>query len=238
MRKLFITFVLLMSMSSMASHYEINKEHSKIKFDVEYMSISKVEGQFKDYEAEFEFDSSNLNLSNVSAKINPNSVDTNDQKRDFHLKGHEFLFAANYPQIVFVSNGSVVLKQKVKTKLTGILEIRGVKKAISAELLYRGSIIDPWGKENLFIELTTTINRKDFGMVWNKEMDQGGYLVGDNVGIQIIVQAQKSGEKTAFSTHMIPSTKAISERDQLKKGKIKKLSTSTDPKDHMNDSSK
>jgi hypothetical protein len=72
-------------------------------------------------------------------------------------------------------------------------------------------------------------------MNWNKELDNGGLLVGDEVRIKISVQAQPKGEKTAFSTHMIPSTKGIIERDQLKRGKIKKLSTSTDPKEHTNE---
>lgn len=235
MYRIFIIILSFLSFNSNATQYELNKEHSKINFNVEYMTLSKVEGQFKDYESQFEFDSKSGKLTKISAMINPNSVDTNDQKRDFHLKGHEFLFVSNYPQIQFTSSDSVNLKIKEKTKINGVLEIRGIKKSINADLLYKGSIIDPWGKENVFFEFNTIINRKDFGMVWNKEMDQGGYLVGDNVGIQIIVQAQKAGEKTAFSTHMIPNTKAMSERDQLKKGKIKKLSTSTDPKDHLND---
>ena len=73
-------------------------------------------------------------------------------------------------------------------------------------------------------------------MKWNKELDSGGYLVGDLIRLKMSAQAQVAGEKTAFSTHMIPSTKGIIERDQLKKGKIKKLSTSTDPNDQQSTS--
>ena len=69
-------------------------------------------------------------------------------------------------------------------------------------------------------------------MSWNKMLDNGGYLIGDQVGITITIQSQPQGEVTPFSTHMIPSTKGIVERDLLKRGKIKKLSTSTDPRDH------
>jgi hypothetical protein len=117
----------------------------------------------------------------------------------------------------------------------GFLTIRGVKKEVTLNGIYKGKVLDPWNKENFFFEFETTIDRKDFGMNWNKELDNGGLLVGDEVRIKISVQAQPKGEKTAFSTHMIPSTKGIIERDQLKRGKIKKLSTSTDPKEHINE---
>jgi polyisoprenoid-binding protein YceI len=217
---------------SSISEYQINKEHSKIQFQIEYMSLTKVQGIFKDYQAKFEFDNSTNVLKKVEATIFPSSIDTSDPKRDYHLKGHEFFFIANYPAMKFASVEPMQLKLKSKSVFKGMIEIRGIKKEVIGDIIYKGSILDPWGKENLFFEISLELNRQDFGMKWNKELDQGGYLVGDKVNVALNIQAQKSGEKTAFSTHMIPSTKAIIERNQLKKGKLKKLSTSTDPNEN------
>ena len=223
-----ILILSFLSTNVFADLYQINKEHSKINFEVDYMTLTKVQGQFKDYSASFDFDSVHNSIKNIQVIVEAKSVDTNEPKRDFHLKGHEFFFASNYPQIKFTSNANFILVPHKKIKLSGILEIRNIKKTVVGELLYKGKIQDPWGKENLFFEYHLAIDRKDFGMNWNKEMDQGGFLVGDIVSLNVSVQAQKFGDKTAFSTHMIPSTKAIIERDQLKKGKIKKLTTATD----------
>lgn len=223
----FILVTLLAIFNLKAEVYEINKDHSKVQFSVEYMSMTKVDGIFKNYVGTFAMNGNQI--SKIDITIDPNSVDTNEPKRDFHLKGHEFFFASNYPAIKFKSINGLAVTEKKSHKFSGELTIRDFTKTISGDLLYKGKIVDPWGKENLFFEYKTEIDRKDFGMKWNKELDQGGYLVGDKVQVVISIQAQKSGDKTAFSTHMIPSTKGIVERDQLKKGKIKKLSTSTDP---------
>ena len=112
--------------------------------------------------------------------------------------------------------------------------MRGVKRPLILEGIYKGKLKDPWGKDNYFFTLTGEIDRKTYGIVWNKTMDDGGVLIGDTVRISLTVQAQALGEKTPFSTHMVPTTKGIVERDQLNKGQIKKLSTSTDPKDRIN----
>lgn len=231
MKKTLIVVVALFVSLAQANIYEVNKDHSKVSFEVEYMSMTKVEGQFKKYDGTFEFNSDKKIISNIKANVEARSVDTNEQKRDFHLKDHEFLFANNYPLLTLESKGSVQLQEKKKMKLNTMLTIKGITKEVAGEITYKGKMIDPWGKENLFFDFEATINRKDFGMNWNKELDQGGYLVGDSVKIMLSIQAQPQGNKTSFSTHMIPSTKAIIEREQLRKGKIKKLSTSTDPKD-------
>lgn len=223
-------FIFMFINLSFADVYELNREHSKVKFTVDYMSLSKVEGIFKDFTSSFEFNPKTNKLKKIEAKIEAKSVDTSDPKRDNHLRGMEFLFSSKYPEISFTSEQEITVVPKKKTKLNGVLEIRGIKQNIVGDLIYKGKVLDPWGKENLFLEFSTEIDRKKFNMVWNKELDEGGLLVGDNVGIQIIIQAQLKGEKTSFSTHMIPSTKGIVERDQLKKGKIKKLSTSTEIK--------
>lgn len=227
-----LTFLFLfLNTSVFAKDFELIKEHSKIAFDVDYMLMTKVEGQFKDYKGFFTLNSAEDDISNIKITVNAESVDTSDTKRDFHLRGHEFFFVANYPEITFESPGPIKLETQKKLVIGGYLTIRGIKRPMILEGVYKGKLKDPWGKDNYFFTLAGELDRKTFGIIWNKSMDNGGVLIGDNVRISITVQAQALGEKTPFSTHMVPTTKGIVERDLLQKGKIKKLSTSTDPKD-------
>jgi len=221
----------LICLNVYAAPYEVNKDHSKVGFDVDYMSLSKVEGRFKKFTGTFDFDPGSKTLKDVKAVIDVKSIDTSEPKRDMHLKGQEFFFSNKYPEITFSIPGSLHLVENKFSKFDGKLVIRGVERDITGEVKYKGSAIDPWGKENIFFELNTKLNRQEFNMNWNKELDKKGYLVGDEVRIQVTIQGQKFGEKTASSTHMVPDTKGIRERMQLKQGKLKKLSTSTDPKD-------
>jgi polyisoprenoid-binding protein YceI len=229
--------ILLLALTLLASHQiqakqlEIIKEHSQVAFDVEYMSMTKVEGKFKDYRGFFVLNDKEDQLSDVRVEIIGESVDSNDAKRDFHLKAQEFFFVVKFPEITFKAHGPVKIVEAQSFKLSGELTMRGVTKPVVLEGIYRGKRLDPWGKNNYFFNLTGEVDRKDFGMTWNKQMDAGGYLVGDKVRVNIVIQSQVSSEKTAFSTHMVPQTKGIKERADLKSGKIKKLSTPTDVND-------
>lgn len=231
--KYFLVLIMLSFINSLtAKEIEIIKEHSKIIFDIDYMIVTKVQGQFKDYHGTLNINEDKGEIYNIKVIALANSIDTNDGKRDFHLKGMEFFQATNYPEIIFESRGPFKVSPLKKFSFEGNLTIRGIKKKIVWEGTYKGKLKDPWNKENYFFELTGVLNRKDYGMLWNKKMDNGGLLIGDQTTINITIQAQATGDKTAFSTHMIPDTKGIIERDQLQKGIIKKLTTSTDPKDH------
>ena len=211
MKALFL--LLFITSHSNATNLEINKEHSKLTFSIDYMTMIKVEGQFKDFNAFFDFDPNTDVISNITAKVISSSVDTNDAKRDFHLKTMDFLFASKYPEMTFTSIGSYPLPLNKFVAVSGDLQIRDVKKRVEAKIKYKGLMKDPWGKDSQFFEFFLEVNRKDFGMNWNKAMDEGGYLVGDVIDTQIVIQAQRTGDKTSFSTHMIPSA-ALSKKDK------------------------
>lgn len=231
--KCLFILLIVVALNAHGRDFELIKEHSKIAFNVDYMLMTKVEGQFKDFKGFFTLNDSENDISNIRISVNSQSVDTNDGKRDFHLRGHEFFLSTSYPEILFESPGPIRIEAGKKVVLGGYLTLRGIKRPLILEGIYKGKLKDPWGKYNYFFELSGELDRKAFGIVWNKSMDNGGFLIGDNVHLSLTVQAQVLGEKTAFSTHMVPTTKGIIERDQLKKGKIKKLSTSTDPKDNI-----
>ena len=227
---LFVLFSLL-SINAHSKDYELIKEHSKIAFDVDYMLMTKVEGQIKNFTGTFSLNNNENDLTNIKIVALAESVDTNDGKRDFHLRGHEFFLSATYPNIIFESPGPIKIEPGKKLVIGGYQTMRGVKRPLILEGFYKGKLKDPWGKDNFFFTLSGELDRKTYGISWNKAMDNGGYLIGDTVRISLTVQAQVLGEKTPFSTHMVPTTKGIVERDQLNRGQIKKLSTSTDPKD-------
>ena len=211
----FFLFYFLFIFNSYSSTLEINKEHSSLKFTVDYMTMIKVEGQFKSFSGIFNFDPNSKLLQKIKVKINSSSIDTNESKRDFHLKNMDFLFISKYPEMEFLTTEDFYLALNEKKTIFGDLIIRGIKKKVTGKINYKGCVKDPWGKESYFFEFKLEIDRKDFKLNWNKELDQGGYLVGDIIYTKIIIQAQKEGEKTAFSTHMIPA------RALLKKSKIK-----------------
>jgi polyisoprenoid-binding protein YceI len=227
-----VLFAVTFSPFSNAKLLELVKEHSKISFDIDYMLMTKVEGQFKDFHGTLNINEEKGELYQIKIIALASTIDTNDGKRDFHLRGQEFFFTTTYPELIFEAKGPFKISAEKNITISGNLTMRGIKKPLVLVGVYKGKMKDPWNKDNYFFELTGAVNRKDFGMIWNKKMDNGGYLIGDNVNIKITVQSQASGEKTPFSTHMIPSTKGIIERDQLRKGLIKKLTTSTDPKDY------
>lgn len=226
-------FILLSSATCFvqAKDFVIIREHSRISFDIDYMSMTKVGGVFKTFYGDFKFDEATKEISNVNVDIAAKSIDTNDEKRDFHLRGHEFFLVETNPLVNFKSTAKALLKADNTFSLPGTLTMRGVSRPLTLEGVYKGKLKDAWGKDSYFFALKGSLNRKEFNMTWNKMLDNGGYLIGDEVAVNITVQSQPQGEITAFSTHMIPSTKGIIERDLLKKGKIKKLTTSTDPKE-------
>lgn len=215
-KSLILLFTLLISFNSYSAKLEINKEHSSLQFTVDYMTMIKVEGRFKSFTGIFDFDKKSHLLKNVEVKIDSNSLDTNEAKRDFHLKTMDFLFTSKYPEMLFHTTDTFTLPLNKNIALSGELEIRGVKKRVAGKAKYKGTVIDPWGKENHFFEFNLKVNRKDFKMNWNKKLDQGGFLVGDMIDINIFIQAQNAGQKTSFSTHMIPSS-ALEKRKKNKK---------------------
>lgn len=213
-----------------ANELEINQEHSKVEFRIEFMKLSKVDGRFRDYKGHFVFNEKENSIDSIQFNIASKSIDTGDAKRDRHLRGHEFFAVATFPDVQFIGLGKSFLRLKQPTKLRGKLKIKKIEKFIDLMVTYKGEIIDPWGKKNYFFNVKTELLRSDFNFDWNKILDDGSFLLSDQVEINIEIQAQLKTEKTAFSKFMIPSNKAVFEREQYSKGKIKKITTPTGEK--------
>jgi polyisoprenoid-binding protein YceI len=172
-----------------ADTYQFDKSHTTVGFQVRHI-VTNVGGKFQDFSGTIKVDRVKPENSSVEFTIQAASINTNEPKRDEHLKSPDFFDVANQPTITFRST-SVKPTGKDAYEVTGNLTMRGVTKAITLPITFLGEGKDPWGNEKMGFELQTTLNRKDYGINWNKALDQGGFLVGDEVKVQISVEANK-----------------------------------------------
>lgn len=166
-----------------APNYVVDPAHTSIEFVVTHMVISKVRGEFKQFDVQLYWDESNPENSYVVAEIDAASLDTDNQRRDGHLRSPNFFDVQNYPKLTFRSHA--IRKSEQGFVARGELTIRGITRPVDLPFQVLGPIQDPWGNTRLGIQASTTINRKDFGMTWNRTMDNGGVVVGDEVQIEI-----------------------------------------------------
>jgi polyisoprenoid-binding protein YceI len=167
--------------------FSIDKAHSEATFQVRHL-ITKVRGRFSDFEGTIQFDESQPEQSSVSFTIRTTSIDTSEPDRDKHLRSMDFFAVDEHPTITF-SSTRVRRVSGNQFEVAGPLAIRGTKKEITVPVTYLGTAKDPWGKERAGFEAELTINRKDFGLNWNAALETGGFLVGDDVRINLQIQA-------------------------------------------------
>ncbi len=185
MYRLMNAALLLLAFSAMATatEYANDKYHTTVGFEVTHMIISTVEGEFKDYDISLTFDPEDLSSFQVEANIKLASVDTDNQKRDDHLRSPDFFDVKKYPVMTFKS--SKLEKTEEGYVAIGTLTLHGVTKNIRLPFTVKGPVTDPWGNVRIGVNAGTTINRKDFNVSWSKTMDGGGLVVSDEVRIVI-----------------------------------------------------
>ncbi len=172
-----------------ADSYTIDTTHSGVNFKVRHL-ISKTPGQFTDFGGTMVIDWQNLDQSKVEFVIQVASVDTRNADRDKHLRSADFFDAETYPTITFTATGFEKVADN-RYQVTGDFTMHGVTRTITLPVTYLGEVADPWGNTKAGFELATTVDRKDFGIVWNKALDAGGVLLGDDVEIEIQLEAAK-----------------------------------------------
>jgi len=170
--------------------YEIDNAHSSVLFKIRHL-MSKTTGQFGKFSGTVVIDPVKRDTVNVDATIDVASIDTHEQKRDDHLRSAEFFDVAKFPKMTFTgSKLTDVNGDRTKGKLEGTLTIRDIAKPVVLDVEWFGTAVDPWGNQTAAFAGETTLNRKDFGIIWNKTLDAGGYLVGDEVEIEINIEAK------------------------------------------------
>jgi polyisoprenoid-binding protein YceI len=177
-----------------AERYTIDPSHSTVGFKIRHLAISSVPGHFGDFSGSLEFDPQAVEKSRVEATIVTKSIDTANKKRDDHLKGADFFDEPNNPTITFKSTKVESVSEGV-FKATGDLTMHGVTKPVTLAVEYTGGATDPWGNKRVGFSATTSLSRKDFGITWNKALDAGGVVLGDEVKVSLEIEGiQDSGD--------------------------------------------
>ena len=170
-----------------AQTYAIDKMHSEVAFQVRHL-LTKVRGRFSAFSGTLHFDEDHPEQSSAELTIDASSVDTGTPDRDTHLRSDDFFAVGTYPTLTFRSAG-VVKTGDDTFAVTGTLTIRGVAKEITLPVTYLGTAKDPWGMVRAGFVATILLNRKDFGLTWNAALETGGFLVGDDVRVNLSIQA-------------------------------------------------
>lgn len=192
-----ITVCLLMAMPalSFATTWNIDPEHSNVGFKVKHLMVSNVKGSFDKYTGVVEINDKDITKSKVDVSIDTNSINTNVQKRDEHLRSADFFDVAKFPAMTFTSK-KVAKAGKDRLKVTGDLTLHGITRTVVLDVEGPSKEIkDPWGNIRKGATATTKINRKDFGLTWNKALETGGVVVGDEVTITLEIEMIKAQPK-------------------------------------------
>lgn len=189
MKKLNIFLLgLLFAVSSITAQttWSVDKSHSKIEFTVSHLVISSVTGVFKNYDLSIESDGTNFEGAKVEFSADVNSIFTDNEKRDDHLKSADFFDAANHPKMTFKSKSFTKVDDN-EYKLVGDLTIRGITKEVTLDVDFKGTV-EAFGGTRAGFVAETEINRFDYGLKWNNLIETGGAVVGKDVEIKIVLE--------------------------------------------------
>lgn len=177
-----------------ADIWVVDSVHTNVDFAVRHMMINNVKGNFGKFEGTLQYDPKNIEKTTVEGKIDTASINTENAKRDEHLRSPDFFDVAAHPTMTFKST-KVVKDGKKGYAIVGKLTIRGVTKEVKLPVEFSGPVKDPWGNERIGFSASTTLNRQDFGISWNQTLDRGGVVVGDEVKVSIEGEAIKQAAK-------------------------------------------
>ena len=199
-RRPLLAFLLLTTASPLlfaAETFTIDKAHSDASFQIRHFT-SKVRGGFTDFEGTIQADPAKPQMSSVVFTIKAASINTHNADRDKHLQSPDFFDAAKCPDISFKSS-KITSTGKDKYDVTGTLTMRCVSKEVTIPVTFNGMVADPWGNDRAGFEITTKLNRKDYGINWNRALDAGGFVLADDVEVTINLEAVKKKAEAAAS---------------------------------------
>ncbi|MFZ2284531.1 MAG: YceI family protein [Lutibacter sp.] len=191
MKKLSIVIALFsVAVVQAQTKWNIDPSHSSIRFAVDHMVISEVEGIFSKYEGSVSTTAGDFSDAKINVVVDVNSVNTDNAKRDEHLRGADFFETEKFPKATFVST-SVTKTGTGKYNLKGNLTLHGVTKEITLAMTYGGTTKDPWGNTKAGMKVTGIINRTDFGLKYNSVLEAGSMMIGEDVTITAKVELVK-----------------------------------------------
>jgi polyisoprenoid-binding protein YceI len=176
--------------------WELDAAHSVIEFSAKHMMVTTVKGRFKKFSANLDLDEQNPEKASFSVEIDAASIDTNEERRDGHLRSPDFFDVANFPTITYKSK-KVEKQGDDRAHIIGDLTIRGVTREVPLDVTFEGEVKDMQGKRRAAFSAHTSINRKDFGLNWNVPLESGGWLVSDKIQINIELEVVEAAAVTA-----------------------------------------
>jgi polyisoprenoid-binding protein YceI len=192
--RLIVTLLVTLALSGgavAAETYNIDPAHTSVGFAVSHMVISTVKGKFNEFTGTVALD--NNAVQGAKGTIQTKSVDTGVERRDADLRSANFFDADKYPTITFQSKRAE--KRGEETVLVGDFTMHGVTKELSLPVIVKGPVKDPWGNSRVGLQAKAKLNRKEFGLLYNKALETGGLVVGEEVEIEINAEATKAGAK-------------------------------------------
>jgi polyisoprenoid-binding protein YceI len=178
------------SLMAQKAGWTLDKSHSSVGFSVRHMVISEVTGNFRDFDVSFMSSKDDYSDATVDASIKVASINTDNERRDGHLKTDDFFNVEKYPLIRFKSTSFDKVGEN-KYKITGDLTIRDITKQVTFDAVYNGTIKAPWGATVSSWKATLSVNRFDYGLKWRKAIDTGGLIAGDTVNITLNLELNK-----------------------------------------------
>ena len=191
-RSITTMFVLLLATAAVAAPeaYVVDKSHSQATFQIRHM-MSRVSGSFAEVDGTFNLDKEKPSESNVAFTINAASINTGSADRDKHLRTADFFDTEKFPEITFKSVSIEPAGAKDTYKVVGDLTMHGVTKRVTLPVTYLGSMKDPRGNEKLGFTVETTLSRKDYNINWNRALDAGGFILGEDVKVVVDLELAK-----------------------------------------------
>jgi len=176
----------------MAIQWKLDPTHSEVQFKVKHLMITTVTGYFKSFDLEVETETDDFTTaSRIEFTADINTINTNNQQRDTHLKSADFFDAENFPQIRFV--GHQYKSDGDEGTLQGDLTIRGNTRPVTVNVEYGGTVVDPYGQTKAGFTVSGKISRKEFGLVWNAVTEAGQVVVSDEIKLHAEIQLVKQG---------------------------------------------
>jgi len=176
--------VLAFSAAAHAANWQVDGSHTTVGFSISHIFTS-VQGRFDRFDGTIVFDPEKPESAIVRATVEAASINTNNAKRDKHLRSDDFFDVEKHPTLSFESTGGVTEMKENRGKLAGNLTIHGMTKPVVFDVTFRGQGKDPWGNVRAGFAASLSINRKDYGLNWNEVLETGGLLVGEEVEIRI-----------------------------------------------------
>jgi polyisoprenoid-binding protein YceI len=178
------------TLNAQTTLWKVDAAHSQVKFSVTHMIISEVEGSFKKYEANISTEGDAFLNAHVEFTIDVNSISTDNEMRDNHLKGDDFFNTEKFPKIAFKATSLKKFDEK-NYELKGTLTIRDITKNVTFKAVYGGTVKDPYGNTRVAFKVTGAINRFDYNLKWNMLIESGGAIVSDTVNFNAAIELIK-----------------------------------------------